>query len=267
MLVNARMYAVTRECKAAWRGVLDWVLKNGVGVPFRHEDHDPPKLLSELWSRDDLSCVMMCGLPFSLRTPQATILAAPVPSVPRYGGKAVYWSDIAVRADSPLQSLEDTLGKRAGYTLKDSQSGYFAFRHHLLRGFPSQAYPYSRITGNLLNPRGVIQALAEGRIDVGPLDSYVHDLLKASDPAFAAQVRTIDTTDPTPMPPFVATAALDDATLTRIRNAFLAVHEEPSLDAARATLLLDRFVVPDPEVYRTTRERAEEVERSGVPWP
>jgi len=122
MLVNARMYAVTPECKAAWRIVLDWLLGRA-GVKARHEDHDPPKLLSDLWARDDLACVMMCGLPF------------------------------------------------------------------------------------------------------------------------------------------IATADL-----ARIREGFLAVHEEPSLDGARNTLLLDRFVVPDPGVYRMQRERAAEVDRLGAVW-
>lgn len=266
MLLNARMYSVTPECKAAWRAVFDWALARA-DVTARYEDHDPPKLLSDLWARSDLACVQMCGLPFSLRTPAPVILAAPVPSLPGYGGKSIYWSDIAVRADAKFASLDDTLGARAGYTLKDSQSGYFAFRHHLLRRFSSRQQPYSRITGNLLNPRGVIKALAEGRIDVGPLDSYVHDLLKASDPAFAAQVRVIETTDPTPMPPLVATADLGDGAIGRLRSAFLAAHEERALDAARRTLLVDRFIVPDPAVYRVQRERAAEVERAGAPWP
>lgn len=266
MLINARMYSVTPEGKAAWRTVLDWVLAQA-DVEARYENHDPPKLLSDLWQRDDLACVMMCGLPYSLREPKPVILAAPVPSPARYGGKAIYWSDIAVRSDSRFSSLDDTLGSRAGYTLKDSQSGYFAFRHHLLHAFPARAEPYASITGGLLNPRGIIKALAEGRIDVGPLDSYVHDLLKHSDPAFASQVRVIATTDPTPMPPLVATAPIADESVERMRNAFLSVHEQSSLAKAREALLLDRFVVPDPSVYRVQRERASKVESSGVAWP
>ena len=120
-----------------------------------------------------------------LRDPQPAVLATPVPNAPRYDGKPVYWSDIAVRVDSTFESLEETFGMRAGYTLKDSQSGYFAFRHHLLRKHSPQ--PYREIVGNLLNPRGVIKALAEDRIDVGPLDSDVHELLKQNDPAFAGR--------------------------------------------------------------------------------
>jgi ABC-type phosphate/phosphonate transport system substrate-binding protein len=209
----------------------------------------------------------MCGLPFSLRDPQPAILAAPVPTPQRYGGKPIYWSDIAVRADSKFRSLEDTLGTRAGYTLKDSQSGYFAFRYHLLRRFPQLPAPYPQITGQLLNPRGVIKALAEGRIDVGPLDSYVHDLLKHSDPDFAGQVRVIDTTEPTPMPPLVATASLSNETVQRLRAAFRAVHEQASLASAREALLVERFIVPDPSVYGVQRERAREVEHSPATWP
>jgi len=266
MLINARMYSVTPACKAAWRAIIDWALHRA-GADAHYEDHDPPALLSDLWRRDDLACVMMCGLPFSRREPQPVILAAPVPTPARYRGEPVYWSDIAVRADSSFRTLEETFGSRAGYTLKDSQSGYFAFRHHLLRSFPALANAYPQINGNLLNPRGVIKALAEGRIDVGPLDSYVHDLLKHGDPEFAAQVRVIATTDPTPMPPIVATARLPEKTIECLRTAFLAVQAEPALASAREALLLERFVVPDPSVYRVQRERAEEVERSSAVWP
>ncbi len=266
MLANARMYAVTPAAKAAWRTLIDWVLHRA-GVDASYEDHDPPALLADLWRREDLACVMMCGLAFSLRDPAPAILAAPVPSAARYGGRAVYWSDIVVRRDSKFQTLEETLGHRAGYTLKDSQSGYFAWRYHLLRKFPALANPYPDVTGNLLNPRGVIRALAEGRIDVGPLDSYVYDLLKRSDPEFAAQVRVIESTDATPMPPVIATAKFSAAILERIRAAFLEVEFEPTLASARAALLLDRFVVPDASVYRMQRERAAEVERRCPVWP
>src|SRR6185436_19814631 len=98
------------------------------------------------------------------------------------------------------------------------------------------------------------------------LDSYVHDLLQRSDPEFAAQVRVIETTDPTPMPPIVATAGLPQSTVDRMRSAFIAVEKEPSLARAREALLLERFRVPDPSVYQVQRERAAQVERSPA-WP
>lgn len=266
MLVNARMYSVTPAATAAWRTLFDWVLARA-GVPGTWIAHDPPRPISELWARDDLACVQMCGLPFSLRQPQATLLAAPVPSLPDYAGRSVYWSYLAVKADSPYRTLEDTFGKVAGYTVKDSQSGYFAFRHHLLERAPGRT-PYSKIVGGLVNPRGVVAALAEGRIDVGPLDSYVFDLIRAGDPAFAAQVRIVDTTDPTPMPPVIATsAALDAAAAQRLREAFLAVEREPSLAEARKTLLVSKFVLPEAASFDLQKRRHDRVLAEGEPWP
>src|SRR5690349_774376 len=103
------MYSVTPAATAAWRAVIEWVARKAE-VPVEFIEHAPPKLLSDLWSRSDLGIVQMCGLPASLRTPPPTILAAPVPTLPRYGGKAVYMSDIAVKADSRFRTLEDTFG-------------------------------------------------------------------------------------------------------------------------------------------------------------
>lgn len=257
MLANARMYSVTPAAKAAWREIIEWATRRAaVAVDFI--EHEPPLLLADLWARPDLGVVQMCGLPASLRTPAPTIIAAPVPSLPRYGGRAVYMSDLAVRADSPFRTIEETFGGVAGYTLKDSQSGYFAFRYTLLEHHPGAAY--RKIVGHLMNARGVIRALVAGDIDIGPLDGYVFDLIRAGDPQFAAQVRIVAVTDPTPMPPLVATAPIDAPALERLRGAFLNAHREPALDAACATLLIDHFVVPDLAAYGETRRRAKRVE-------
>jgi len=261
LLANARMYSVTPAAAEAWRTVIGWAAREAA-VPLEFIEHAPPKLLSDLWARDDLGVVQMCGLPASRREPAPTIVAAPVPSLARYGGKAVYMSDIAVKADSRFRTVEDTFGGVAGYTLKDSQSGYYAFRNFLLTRYPGAKY--RQIVGGLLNPRGVIQALARGEIDVGPLDGYVFDLIRAGDPASAAQVRVIASTDPTPMPPLVATASLRETQVEALRNAFLRAHEERSLPLR--TLLIERFVVPDLSVYGETRRRAERVEQAEA-WP
>jgi len=263
LVANARMYSVTPAAAEAWRAVIGWATR-AAGVPVEFVEHAPPKLLSDLWAREDLGVVQMCGLPASLRQPSPTVLAAPQPSLPRYNGQAIYMSDIAVKADSPHRTLEDTFGGVAGYTLKDSQSGYFAFRTLLVTRYPGASY--RKIVGGLLNPRGVIKALAAGTIDVGPLDGYVFDLLRAGDPEFASQVRIIASTDPTPMPPLVATAALKKHEVEKLRAAFVRAHEEPSLGPALKSILVERFIVPDLSVYGETKRRAERVEREPE-WP
>lgn len=263
LVANARMYSVTPGAAEAWRTVIGWATREA-GVPVEFVEHAPPKLLSDLWARDDLGVVQMCGLPASLRKPSPVVIAAPQPSLPRYQGRAIYMSDIAVKADSSFGRLEDTFGGVAGYTLKDSQSGYFAFRTLLLTKHPGARY--RKIVGGLLNPRGIIKALVEGTIDVGPLDGYVFDLIRAGDPQFASQVRIVATTDPTPMPPLVATASLSDQEVERLRSAFRHAHEAPALATSLKTLLIERFVVPELSAYDETRRRAERVEQEPE-WP
>src|SRR5204863_8135749 len=120
---------------------------------------------------------LMCGLPYALRTPQPQLIVTPIPSPARYEGHPQYVTDLAVRADSPYRTIEDSFGSRIGYTVTDSQSGYFAVRHFLRPYQQSRGGAlYREVTGGLLNFRGVIDALVARRIDVGPLDSYCHDL-------------------------------------------------------------------------------------------
>ena len=262
-VANARMYSATPAVKADWKRLLSWTLEQA-GLPWEVIDYDAPAPLSVLWARDDLGLSMMCGLPFAQRTIRPTLIAAPVPSPARYNGRPVYFTDIVVRADSPYQTLEDTFGGVIGYTLVDSMSGSVALRCHLA-AFRSPQGPllYRKTIGGFVNARNVIEALHAGTIDVGPLDSYYHDLLKRNDPEFAARVRLIASTAAMPIPPLVATAALSVNELMRLRSALLACASEPTLAATMGTLMLAGFTCPQPADYRAMADMAASVT---TPW-
>lgn len=242
-IANARMYSATPAVKQAWKEVLGWALRRA-GLQWELVDHDAPAPLSALWARGDLGLAMMCGLPYSRRHPRPQLVAAPLPSSERYGGRAIYFTDIVVRADSPYRSLEDTFGGIVGYTLEDSMSGYVALRRHLVAFRDGRRSLYRKAVGGLVNARMVIEALAEGEIDVGPLDSYYHDLLRRNDPAFAATVRVVATTAAAPIPPLVATAHLESSQIGPLQDALRQVGKAGELAAQCETLLLKGFAVP-----------------------
>jgi ABC-type phosphate/phosphonate transport system substrate-binding protein len=248
-IVNARMYSVTAECTADWLRVLGWALARA-DLDWPIVDHDAPAPLSALWSRGDLGAVLMCGLPFARRAPRPTLVAAPVPSLARYGGRPVYCSDIVVAARSPHRSLEDTFGGIVGYTLADSMSGAVALRDHLL---PIRAARGARLyrgaVGGLVNAQGVIDALTASRIDVGSLDSFSHDLIERYDPAHATQVRTVASTVMRPIPPLVATAPIAPDALARLREALVGTHRARELAETMARLQLAGFAVADTADY------------------
>lgn len=266
LVANARMYSADPVTTAAWRTLLEWIVDQA-GVDWDVIDYPPPQALSKLWSRANLGAVFMCGLPYTLRTPAVQLIAAPIPSPPRYGGRPVYMTDIVVRASSPYRAIEDTFGHTAGFTVTDSQSGYFAFRHFLRPHQQQRAAPlYPRVVGDLLNARGVIDALTADRIDVGPLDSYYHDLLTHHHPEYAAQVRVVASTDPTPIPGFVATSGLDAAVFRRLQQVFIAAGSSADLTAVRQQLLLEGFATPGPESYTMLRARRDALIEAPEVW-
>ncbi|MDX1374202.1 MAG: PhnD/SsuA/transferrin family substrate-binding protein [Burkholderiales bacterium] len=250
-VANARMYSATPAAKQAWKVLLGWALARA-GLEWEVLDYDVPAPLAALWARDDLGCVLMCGLPFTQRAPRPALVASPVPAGERYAGRPVYFTDFAVRADAPYGTLEDTFGGVVGFTLADSYSGCVALRAHLLPHRQARGAPlYRSAVGGFVNARKIIEALDKGRIDVGPLDSYYFDLLRANDPDCAAKVRLVGSTDAAPIPAFIATAALAAPDLERLRNALLEAGTVPELGAQRSLLQLARFAVPREQDYTT----------------
>jgi hypothetical protein len=244
MIANARMYSVTPHVAALWRRLLDTVLE---GAAVEIVEHKPPAPISALWQRPDKAAVFMCGLPISRAAPRPEIVAAPVPSPAAYGGRACYWTDLVVRADSPFTTIEQTFGHRLSLTSPESQSGYAALLHALMQYAGPQPL-YREVVAPTFTPMGSLLSVIEGRADVAPLDSYALALLQRHAPELTAQVRIVKSTEPTAVPALVASDAVSPA----IRQAFLAADR-----AVLEPLLLDRFVVPELPPYDRLRERFE----------
>jgi ABC-type phosphate/phosphonate transport system substrate-binding protein len=242
-IMNARMYCVDAAASAAWRVLLEWVAQRA-GVDAEVIDYPAPQPLPALWAREDLACAFMCGYPFSRAAPQPIPLAAPVPAPQAYRDRPEYWTCIVARDDSGIRTLGDTFARRMAYTTTDSQSGYQALRA-LVAG---EAHPFASMIGPLVTPRRVVEAVAAGEADAGPVDSYALDLLRLHVPQLVAPLRVVATTPPTPIPLLVASpAAVAEA--ARLREALLGVGREARLAEAREALVLRRFAAVDGARY------------------
>ncbi len=267
LVANARMYAPNGGAAAAWRALFGWVAARS-GVPLVPIDHAFPAPLEDLWSRDDLGAVFMCGWPFVRAGSRHRIIAAPVPAAARYGGRAEYRTDFVVRAESRFQTLEDTFGGRLAYTVEHSHSGYNAPRHHLLRFRTARrSNLYAAVVGPCVTPKRVLDAVLDGSADVAPLDGYTLELMLRHSPDLAGRIRVVASTDPVPMPPLVASPSIPDATVAALRDAFLASGAAPDTAAARAALGLAGFAVTDPTGYAVTEHWAAETLAAGYPVP
>jgi ABC-type phosphate/phosphonate transport system substrate-binding protein len=209
-------------------------------------DHAAPRPLPALWRRDDLGCAFICGYPWVtwdeglVGRPQ--LLAAPIPSPARYGGRAVYCTDIVVRRDSPFASVDDLHGARFAYTVEHSQSGWQAPRAYFAsRAREAAGRWFADVVGPLHTPRAVVAAVVANRADAGPLDSYWHDLFRRHDAAAASQLRTVASTPMTPIPPLVTAATTPAMVRERLVAALERVGTDASLAHLREALLITGF--------------------------
>jgi ABC-type phosphate/phosphonate transport system substrate-binding protein len=251
MIANARMYSVTPEVGALWRRLLASVL--GKADPaVEIVDHAPPAPIADLWQRPDKAAVFMCGLPQSLAEPRPALVAAPVPSPAAYGGRPCYWTDLVVRADSRIETLEQTFGHRLALTTPESQSGYAAPLHALMAHGGARPL-YREVVAPVFTPMGALRAVIDGHGDVAPLDSYALALMRRHAPDLVAQVRVVASTEPTAIPALVAS----DRASPAIVAAFLGADRQADSGALMEPLLLARFESPEPAAYDALRQRFE----------
>jgi ABC-type phosphate/phosphonate transport system substrate-binding protein len=264
-VASAQMYSWSPSLTAAWRRVLEWVSGNA-DVPLAVLDQSVPRPLDELWLRQDLGCVFMCGYPWALRDDRPPVLAAPVPSPSRYGGRPVYFTDFVVRADSRFATLEDTFGGTFAFSTEHSHSGYNAARFHLLQHrTPARPTLYAKLHGPLGRQIRVLDAVIAGDADVTAVDSYALDLLRRHANERVPKIRVIATTIAAPSAPLVASPTVDAASRERMTDALLRIHEASELAGTLDELLLQRFVrvrTADLEVFL---ERQRAAEAAGYP--
>ncbi len=265
MIASARMYAWSPSLAAAWQRLLGWVAVRS-GVPLRVMDAADPTPLDELWARNDMGCVFMCGYPWALRAEKPHLLAAPIPSPARYGGRPVYFTDFIVRAEGPFQKLEDTFGGSIAYSTEHSHSGYNAPRYHLLQyRTPERPTLYREVLGPYIRQRPVLDAVVEGKADVAAIDGYGLDLLRRHAPDLAGRVRVVATTVAAPSAPLVASPATDAGSRARLTEALLRAHEAPELTATLDELLLARFAPIRPGDFQVFLDRQRAAEAAGYP--
>jgi ABC-type phosphate/phosphonate transport system substrate-binding protein len=264
---NARMYAVTPQVEAAWRGLLEQIFARAE-VDFSYFSYPAPQPLEDLWSRPDLGCVFMCGYPIALQLADIIPLAAPIPSLDWAKGQALYRSDLIVREEAPFSTLESTFGHRAGWTVEHSHSGFNAFRHHLLFHRTAQRPKlFSAMNGPLITARRILDAVRDGEIDIGPLDGYWHALIARHAPLLVKGIRVLESTALAPIPAFVAGRAVPEPALLRLKESFAAAARASWFFTYADPLLLKGFATVSHQDFAVTLAWDREAKDAGYPFP
>jgi ABC-type phosphate/phosphonate transport system substrate-binding protein len=260
------MYAVNPTVRAAWAELFDWISKSS-GVPLVVIDHAAPAPLEDLWRRGDLGLAFICGYPFASGGFPVRPVAAPVPVSELAARRPFYTSHLVVRVERKITTLAQSFGGRIGWTVEHSQSGFNALRSHLLPYRRAGERLYAESIGPLVTPRRVIDAVLAGEIDIGPLDSYFHDLLLTHEPKVAARLRIVETTAPRPMPLLVASAEVEPAIVERLLGTLLAASGDAAVAPVLERLCLSGFAAVEREDYRLLLDDARAAEAAGYLVP
>jgi ABC-type phosphate/phosphonate transport system substrate-binding protein len=246
------MYSLAPAVGESWRQLLT-AISESAGASLTYLEHRPPAPLAELWGREDMGAVFMCGLPYARSAARPAIVAAPVPSAPAFEGRPLYWSELVVRADSGFERIEDTFGHRIALTALESQSGCLAALYYLMAVGRKGAL-YREVIEPRVTPLGAMTAVTEGLADVAPIDSYAFSLAQQYIPELTSQLRVVARTAPTPIPPIVSSRPVQPS----LESAFLEAHKKASMAPLMAKLQLQRFARPDRDAYDLLKRRFDE---------
>jgi phosphonate transport system substrate-binding protein len=186
----------------------------------------------------------------------------------RYEGRPIYFSDVVVRADSPIRRFADLRGASWAYNEPGSQSGY-----NLTRFYLASLSERSGYFGNAVESgahQSSIQMVVDGLVDASAIDSTVLELELELRPHLASLVRVIHTLGPSPVPPAVVSTKVPIELRCRLRRALLAMHNDPCGEEIIGRVGIARLSSVSDSDYDPIRHMAriaEGVQLNGGPKP
>jgi phosphonate transport system substrate-binding protein len=201
---------------------------------------------------DEADVAFMCAPSFfwlrELQPPPVELLGVlPVFDDERSQGKPVYFCDVVVRQDSPIQTFSDLQGGSWAYNDACSLSGYYSLLDKLAESDSDKTF-FDRVfcSGSHLNS---IEAILRGEADATAIDSNVLRIRLREMPDLQEKLRVIESWGPYPIQPVVVSSALDQRLKGRLRAAFLATADDQRTQQILPQFGLSHFVAVDQEDY------------------
>ena len=201
---------------------------------------------------EEADVAFMCAPSFvwlrDLRPPPVELLGVlPVFDDERNQGKPVYFCDVVVRNDAPIQAFSGLEGGTWAYNDACSLSGYYSLLDKLAESSADESF-FDNIfcSGSHLNS---IEAVLNGRADAAAIDSNVLRIRFREAPTLSKELRVVESWGPYPIQPVVVSSALPTELKQRLRSAFLSTEQDQQTRRTLKQFGLSHFVTADPEEY------------------
>ena len=174
---------------------------------------------------------------------------------------------IIVPADSDFRTLEDLRGTVMAFTDPESNTGCLVPSERLGRLDPDVREFFSKVVFTGSHDRSIL-AVALAVVDGAAVDALVWQSKLQEDPSLADRIRIIWQSEQFGPPPIVVPADIDPALADALQQALLALDEDEEGRSILSAMGIKRFVMPDPESYRSVIELYRRLERrGGAVWP
>ena len=201
---------------------------------------------------EEADVAFMCAPSFvwlrDLRPPPVELLGVlPVFDDERNQGKPVYFCDVVVRNDAPIQAFSGLEGGTWAYNDACSLSGYYSLLDKLAESSADESF-FDNIfcSGSHLNS---IKAVLNGRADAAAIDSNVLRIRFREAPALREELRVVESWGPYPIQPVLVSSALRPDLKQRLRSAFLSTEQDQQTRRTLKQFGLSRFVAADQRAY------------------
>ena len=231
------------------------------GVSLRVESQaSGPQKGGECFSfAEEVDVAFMCAPSFvwlrDLRPPPVELLGVlPVFDDERNQGKPVYFCDVVVRNDAPIQAFSGLEGGTWAYNDACSLSGYYSLLDKLAESSADESF-FDNIfcSGSHLNS---IKAVLNGRADAAAIDSNVLRIRFREALALREELRVVESWGPYPIQPVVVSSALHPERKQRLRSAFLSTEQDQQTRRTLQQFGLSRFVAADQRAYSFDARKA-----------
>jgi phosphonate transport system substrate-binding protein len=234
-----------------------------LGIETGYVNDIPWQERERLFDEGEIQILWLCGLPYVYKADQPEsdmeLLAVPVPAGSRYQGRAIYFSDVIVKKESPFQTFAELRGAAWAYNEPRSHSGYNIVRASLFELGESQGF-FGKVVESGTHQIS-LELILSSQVDGAAIDSTVLEWATARRSEIAQQIRIIATFGPSPIPPWVITKRVPESTRSQLRRLFLQMSEDPQgrsiLDQGNITC----FVLSSDSDYDAIRRMARAAEQ------
>ncbi len=170
----------------------------------------------------------------------------------QYQGNSLYTTYVIVNKSSTIETMEGLRGKSFAFTDPLSYSGHLSVMQHLKQNKELPERYFSRFFYTYNHDKS-IWAVANNLADGASIDSMIYDYAQEKTPELIDQIRIIASIGSAPTGPIIMRKNLSSEMKEQLREIFLNMEKSPEARKGMQGLLIDRFVMPQPNLYEPLR--------------